>query len=317
MKNYAQQVATCYRSVANPFWYYERLVDELLKIRDLEIVPLCELEAADASGKRIISLRHDVDADPVTALRAARHLARRGISGSFFLLHTAPYYGDLFRGIFVRNAQLAEWIKEFVVAGCEIGLHIDPFYFYGQGVDGAQAVRVELDWLRQQGARIDGVCAHNSAPLYGAESFEIFEGCSARRRVKLLDVDTWVPLQTLRLSQLELNYEANFPLPRAPLNQRDLKNFIEMPLDDAVQNRRWMRTYLSSHPIFDRDYDYSIWLLGRDRWVIGGHRAQSSRFLWDLTSQQVLHWFEDPSNIGKKAVMTIHPAYLQSEDDLP
>ena len=84
--NYFEQVRACYERFTNPFWYYKQIIGELLNISNLKIVPLYELMSSPVENRRLVGLRHDVDADPTTALRCARYLAQKGICGSFFLL---------------------------------------------------------------------------------------------------------------------------------------------------------------------------------------------------------------------------------------
>ena len=51
----------------------------------------------------------------------------------------------------------------------EIGLHIDPLgVLCEHGVDGVEAMRTELAWIRSHGASVSGVVAHNSAAAYGS-----------------------------------------------------------------------------------------------------------------------------------------------------
>ena len=311
MQNYQEQVTACYGTLTNPFSYYERLVDELLQIRDLEIVPLCQVQAAEGSGKRIIGLRHDVDADPVTALRAARHLARRGICGSFFLLHTAPYYGDFIRGVFVRNARLVEWIKGFIVAGCELGLHNDALGICTvHGKDGAEAVREEIAWLRSQGARIYGTVSHNSAPAYGAENLEVFrEGILWDRKV-VSARGVPLPLGRISMQELQLTYEGTFAKPKKNLKVEEANDFCSGKKEANIRSETWMRRYLLDNPCIDWAIHYQFWLVGKDSWVVAGRFGGEKLFAWDVSLDQVISRVGSLPE-GSRSVMLIHPCYVR------
>lgn len=291
----------------NPFALYRRFVEALAVNPRICVRPLRDLMVEVPARQIVVGLRHDVDADIRTGLRAARHLARTGLPGSFYLLHTAHYYGVIEDHVFRRSSALAEFLDGFIVAGCEIGVHSDALHLYlNHGIDGAAALREEIAWLRGRGCAIHGTAAHNSAPAYGAENFEIFRGRAFQGRKSLRRNGLRVPLQTLSEAELHLSYEANFPVP--PRDSTDSEKYTTGAPPDAVRNGQWLRTYLVDNPLFDRDYHASIWLLGRDAWAIARHH-QDRGLTWPVATDAVLDYLDTVPD-GARVVVTLHPEYV-------
>jgi peptidoglycan/xylan/chitin deacetylase (PgdA/CDA1 family) len=311
VESHVKELRLTYKNLGlnNKFATYERTILDISNIDHIEIVPLRRFHHIVPNNNCIVGLRHDVDIDIFTALKCARLLARHGIPGSFFLLHTAYYYGYFQNGAFHRSAKMRDVLIGLMVAGCEIGLHIDPLSIYiSQAVDGAEAVRTELEWMRSVGARVDGSVSHNSAPVYGAENFELFKGRSCRTRLE--GENCVIPLQVLNESELDLKYEGNFPQIKTPFDGEVLEVFSRLEGKDSTQNKEWMRTYLTEHPIFERGYDYTCWLNGRDRWIIAGHGLNKNLFLWDSRTADMLNMFHDGYFVGKKVILVWHPCYV-------
>ena len=100
------------------------------------------------------------------------------VQASYYIHHASVYYYGEFdaEGVFHRNEGAASLYRRIQQSGGEIGLHADPLAVFRRGVDGFEALRTELAWLRDQGLNIRGSTAHGSAPTYGAENFEVFRG---------------------------------------------------------------------------------------------------------------------------------------------
>lgn len=317
---YLEQVTKIYDPLTNPFWYYKTLVGELLRVEKLRVVPLCDLLTAPLNGERIISLRHDVDADPLTALRCARYLAFSGIPGSFYLLHTALYYGQFVQNIFVRNPRLPEWITAFLVTGCELGIHNDCMNIYlNHGLDGAQALIQEILWLREHGANIQGTVAHNSGPAYGAENFEIFSGRVLWKRSVRTRQGKRIPLGTLSEADLGLKYEGGYAKPKPRVDVTAASRFFG-DLDSAsVRSKAWMEQYLLNNPAQDYLTDYEFWLIGSNQWVVAGKWEGVPLFEWIVSIDRVVSLVKELP-LRSRSVFVIHPEYVRghsSETDWP
>lgn len=203
---------------------YEKLIRALASIPNLVFVPHTELnEYGCPSDKIVCSIRHDVDADIRAAVMEAEIERKYGARTTYYILHSAPYYGNWIDGVHHRNGCMAVLYRRMQDLGHEIALHTDPLHLYqNMKLDGAQAVREEIAWLRAQGLDITGTVAHNSAPIYGIENFAIFKGKNRRGLAlgtrgepgdELLDEiwhdGKWAPLGVLDEAELGLSYEGN------------------------------------------------------------------------------------------------------------
>lgn len=304
---YYRQVDLTYSAYTNPFYYYEYLVSELVDIENVNIVRLCDLFNESAAGTRLIALRHDIDADPLTALRCARFLARKGVGGSFYLLHTALYYGQYSGGIFIRNSELRDWLHGFMLAGCEIGLHNDCLYLYHNlNIDGAKALADEINWLRSNGVSVCGTVAHNSGPVYGAENFEIFKGRILWPRTVKTSNGYKVPLGVLDESELGLSYEGACVSIKKALDKKQANIFFNDKESASVRSEVWMRRYLLDNPAMNHLTSYRCWLIGKDQWVVAGEGV----FLWNINIFNLIDFIKKLP-LGKRIVITVHPEYVR------
>jgi len=308
LEDYFRQVEHNYQSYANPFHHYEQLVDMLEAHSKVSLVPCYELANRMRSNDVRVALRHDIDADPVTAVRMARTLARRGICGSFFLLHTAIYYGRFFGTLFVRHRELPRWVEQMLVAGCELGIHNDALGAHGQlGVDGTAALAGEINWLRSQGADVRGTAGHNSAPVYHAENSEVF----ANRVLWPTDdpIRSRLPLGVLDEAALGLSYEATFAMPREDTSGANA--FADDQDSAELRNPDWMRRYLCDNPCCAWDVDMQVWVVGLDHWVAGG-RCRGQAYFRDRLTLSDLRSVIDDLDAGTRCLFVLHPEYFRA-----
>lgn len=297
--------------VANEFAYYLEILRYLKSHRRCVVRPLKALYSPLPPDTFALSFRHDIDMDPFSAVTMSRALHAAGLSGTFYILHTASYYGHFLETQFVRNGNVIQMLRTLQDDHCcEVGLHTDGLSIYqSHGRDGAQAVRTELAWLRAQGFDIQGTAAHNSAPVYGAENFELFEGRAILNRYVVHRNDCTIPLQSLNEAALGLLYEANYPEVESTQWTQALQRFLSDVPPHALHNEQWMRTYLLDNPHCRWGHDYNLWLVGVDRWVISGHRNRDPLFIWDARLDDVLR-FLDHVPVHKHIVCHIHPIYV-------
>lgn len=293
----------------NPLRYYGTLLDRLVALPNTEIVPIGSITQVPREKPLAIALRHDVDADIVTAVRCGRMLASRGLPGAFFILHTSHYYGvfqenegDL---AFVRHDGFTSLLADLRATGAEIGIHNDALgIIHDHGADGVQAFVEELRWLREQGVAIRGSAAHNSAAVYGAECFEIFKGLATGNRGVVHWRGRSIHLQTLAAGAIGLEYEANHPRVRDRLDLSRIAA-ISTGEGDLLRDPVWQRAYFLDHPVFDRGYTHDAWLIGADRWILAG--GGTVRYPLDLDGlvDALSHL---PA--GSRVVISVHPIYV-------
>jgi hypothetical protein len=309
LDDYFRQVETNYTPYTNPFHHYEQLLGMLGRDPRVSLVPCCELGHARASGVSV-ALRHDIDADPVTAVRMARRLARDGICGTFYLLHTAIYYGRFFGTLFVRHRELRPWIDQFLVAGCEVGVHNDALGAHQNlGVDGPAAMAQEIAWLRSRGATVRGTAGHNSAPVFGAENAEVFAG-------RVLWSTHEYPRNTLPLGELDeaalgIEYEGTFATPRREVDEDAATAFAADRANADIRSPSWMSTYLTDNPCMSWAVDMQIWVVGTGHWVAGGRVHGEPYFRDRLTLEDLPTVLADlPAH--SRCLFVLHPEYFRA-----
>lgn len=203
---------------------YEKLLSQVLEVPGVKFLTALELSSATPQANEITChVRHDVDADIVAALHLARIEKKLGIRTTYYLLHTAAYYGTWNPpgpgGVvtFSRNEALAEVYLELQSLGHEVAIHADALTLYQQhNVDGSSALVAEIDWLRSIGLDIRGTAPHNNYFVYGADNSAIFRGRNlhmghAGCPKGVIFNGRWAPLQHLDEAALGLIYEANKP----------------------------------------------------------------------------------------------------------
>ena len=126
---------------------YGRFLDRLA---ERDIVTLREF----ARGEGDFALRHDVDSRLESALELARLERERGLVATYFVLHTAAYWG---------RADLIERLRELQDLGHEVGFHNDLLTVERTvGGDVAEVLGRELARLRAGGIDVVGAAAHGS-----------------------------------------------------------------------------------------------------------------------------------------------------------
>ncbi len=274
---------------------YAELLKELLACPNLRFVTVCEFMNCQPQNESIVTLRHDVDCDLVGAVYQADVERQLGIASSYYILHTAPYYGTLSGGVFQRNVSCVPVYKWLEQAGHEIGLHIDPYWFYLQHqIDGTKAVESELKWLRDNGISIRGTAGHNSPDFYGAHSWEIFSDLKSNYRY---------PLTAKRYDD-RVEFEANI----CPINTTSQSTLALEYEADRVR-------YFDSLP-----YEASLYNRGsNDLWLYGKTYYHQGRFEWELPPELrasvPIRTAELASKLrslpnGSKVVLAIHPVYF-------
>lgn len=203
--------------MAEPVGQYEALLRRISASPRVAFVTMEQAVLQPRSDVVQCVVRHDIDVDIRTALVMARQEQELGLNTSFYVLHTAPYYGDQKDGVFRRNESMGPLYLELQNRGHEVGMHSDGLLLYqGHGVDGAQGLAEELEWLRSIGLRIRGTVAHNSVSTYGAANYALFKGrpqsyaadpndCPA----EIVHEGKWSPLGVLDERALGLTYEGN------------------------------------------------------------------------------------------------------------
>ena len=210
-------------SLADTLFEYRRVLEKIVSENpDLKFVTAYELSRADKNNKTsYCQIRHDVDADIVACLPMAKIEAELGIKSTYFLLHSASYFGEWKidqnngEATFFRNEELAQYYLQLQELGHEVAIHTDPLHLYQNlNIDGARALVADIEWLRSIGLKIRGTAPHNNPSEYGAANSAIFKQRPISRFQKsgamgVLKNNKWAPLAQLDETELDLLYEAD------------------------------------------------------------------------------------------------------------
>ncbi len=306
--NYFDQVRENYKSIDNPFWYYEKLLNDLLSIDKLDILPIKDFIKIKDNNKIVAGFRHDIDADPITAVRCARAMSRLGLSGSFYFLHTAIYYGEFYEHVFIRNPEMYRWIKDITIAGSEIGIHNDAlgvFKFFKK--DGLKHFKSELNWMRASGAKIVGTTAHNNAVIYHAENYEIFNDSLLYMRPLLSKEKKY--LGNFSLKKLGLEYDGTFGVPKKKVDKVEIKKYFNNKDKSSVSNEDWAFNYFNNNPVNDWSVDSQFWIIGKNKWVFSGSKNNDLKFQFGISLSKVIDIVKQMKP-GSKTLFVLHPEYF-------
>jgi hypothetical protein len=128
------------------------------------IVEQKDLEKTNSTDKVIISLRHDIDDDIDASIKFAYLENKYGIHATYFVLHTAKYYGETKRDYFKRNDNVIYFLKKIQDSfDQEVGWHNDLVTLQVvYGIDSKAFLKNELSWLRGNGVNLYGTTSHGS-----------------------------------------------------------------------------------------------------------------------------------------------------------
>jgi hypothetical protein len=296
--------------LANPLSYFVRMADDLAALPDNRTLGSVGA-LARREGRVNTAIRLDLDMDLIAIRAMARIAGRRRVPMSVYLLPTSSYYGYFADGMFHRHFVCGPVYKELQDAGCEIGLHVDGLEVYlRHGIDGAAATREELEWLRSCRLTIRGTTGHNVAAVYGAENFELFAGRSVGGRRTAAKDGTLLPLGVLDEAALGLDYEGSGGRPPTIEDRRARTAYLAgLPKGDFLRNPDWMRTYLVNSPYCKWDYDWNIWILGKDTWVIGGRPERPDNYKFGVTWDDVRE-FVSGRPAAETVLFTLHAIYF-------
>ncbi|CAN1593494.1 hypothetical protein MCEME20_00216 [Candidatus Pelagibacterales bacterium] len=261
-----------------------------------------------------VSLRHDVDVHPPTALSMAKIYASYSVPASFYFLHSASYYMQIKDNLIYRNPELENWLTKIALYGCEVGLHNDSLYLANKlRVSAFDILSEELRYLRGMGLTIDGTSAHNSFPSHGAENFEVFKELqtfvadfySKEQLSKITTLRSKYQISTVSMCDLGLKYEANFPISPKHRSKNNIEFFLSC--STGILDKQWMDIYLNHHPSLERSYGADIWIMGKNKWVISDRDINFYNHGCEI--RHVKDYLQLPKK-AKKLIITLHPEYF-------
>jgi hypothetical protein len=155
----------------NPIFNYLTYEDFLRHITTSDhflIVPLKDFKNTTSSDKVVLSIRHDMDDNIDASVKTAYRDHKYGITASFYVLHTAKYYGQEVGTVFKRNDKVIFYLKAIQDAfGQEVGFHNDLVTLQLiYEIPSREYLKNELAYLRGNGINIVGTTFHGSPYTY-------------------------------------------------------------------------------------------------------------------------------------------------------
>jgi hypothetical protein len=162
---------------------YRELLEELSKER-YQVLPINEYRNYKSASKVLVGFRHDIDWHPFKALEMARLEYEYGISSTWYILPTAPYYGKYELNEINRFNCMAPVYRELQNLNCEVGIHLDLLtVMVLQHLDPILENRSDLNYFRSIGIHIHGAAAHGSkiAQITRVNNYEMFSDFTTRK----------------------------------------------------------------------------------------------------------------------------------------
>ena len=146
---------------------YEQFLKYLVTSNRFLIVQQKDFNSTTSTDKVVLSIRHDIDDNINSAVKFAYREQKYGIKTTYFVLHTAPYYGVTREKYFKRNDQVKDYLLRIQNWGHEIGFHNDLVTLQVvYSLSPKQFLKDELTWLRGNGLVITGSTSHGSNYCY-------------------------------------------------------------------------------------------------------------------------------------------------------
>lgn len=158
------------------FKTYDSFLEHLSSSDLFQIVQQKDFMKAKADDKVIISLRYDMDENIEAAIKLAYREHKYNIRSSYFVLHTAKYYGSFKSSSFIRNNDVIFYLKKLQNDyGQEIGFHNDLVTLQiVYDIPSREYLRSELEYLRNNYIVIKGTTNHGSEYCYKYKYFNAY-----------------------------------------------------------------------------------------------------------------------------------------------
>ena len=284
---------------------YEKFLKYLISSNRFLIVPQKDFDKTFSDDKVVLSLRHDVDDDINASIKMAYIEHKYGIVSTYFILHTAKYYGITKANYFKRNDKIIYYLEKLQNSfGHEIGIHNDLVTLQViYHIEPKSFLSNQLKWLRDNGINVYGTSAHGSnycylfhysntyfwksSPYEGSSftNFEFIQTNTSFFPVQLTfeDADTWNKNNSIDKVK---NENQGMPNPVENVNKHPANNIKIIKDDKENYGLVYDANFLKDNYYFS---DATIYPGGK-RWHMG-----------------VQNFNEIP--IGQKVIILIHPQH--------
>ncbi|MCF6176357.1 MAG: hypothetical protein L3J71_11385 [Victivallaceae bacterium] len=142
---------------------YENLLKELAKDRYM-VLPIRDYVNAKAPDKVLVGMRHDIDFHPFKAEKMAELEQKYKLRSTFYILHSANYYGRYYPKKIRRNTAMNDLYKKLNDQGFEIGIHNDTIsLMLKYDIEPLKFIHEEIAYYNKIGIQVNGVASHGAA----------------------------------------------------------------------------------------------------------------------------------------------------------
>ncbi|UCD37555.1 MAG: hypothetical protein JSW54_12105 [Fidelibacterota bacterium] len=144
---------------------YSELLRELARER-YTVLPMDSFRITYDSSRILVAMRHDIDCHPFKALEMAEIENAFGLRSTFYILHSAEYYGTCAVAPFVRFLAMSCSYRQLADMAGEIGIHNDLVTMMMQyDIEPLTFQLEEINYYAALDIPIYGSSAHGSAEL--------------------------------------------------------------------------------------------------------------------------------------------------------
>lgn len=184
-------------------------MQELVKEK-FDVIPLHKMFHYHNPAKVVVCMRHDVDVRIFKALQMALLENKYDIQSTYFMLATAPYYGEYKKGKITRYKCMEECYKKISGLGHEVGIHNDLLaIMILEGMNPFLFNSGEISFYRSLGIPVVGTASHGSSiAMATVPNYEIFSDFAKSENVNYKGKK--YPLGIRPLQEFGFEYEAYF-----------------------------------------------------------------------------------------------------------
>lgn len=187
---------------------YRKLLTELSRPK-YRILPLGEFNKDNSCDKVLVALRHDSDSHPLKALKMAEIEKATGIKSTYFLLHSANYYGSVKNGVITRNGAVDELAKKLHAMGFEVGIHRDLFnMMWNHQFEPRSFMKEEIAYYKNLGVPVTGSAAHGDGTTIGRKLNEMWIYSEFGKKGAYVLNGTRYPYGEYKTADFGVDYEA-------------------------------------------------------------------------------------------------------------
>lgn len=165
--------------IKNPIFnllHYDNFLNYLSTSDHFLIVQLKDFKNTTSKDKVVLALRYDIDDNINAAVKFAYREHKYSIKSTYFILHTAAYYGKIIGTTFNRNNKIIYYLKKIQNSfGQEIGIHNDLVTLQVvYGISPKEYLKNELAYLRGNDIHIWGTSSHGSPYCYKYQYYNAY-----------------------------------------------------------------------------------------------------------------------------------------------